>query len=143
MAAANNWFELSRRQLVVLELILAGRSNNGIAGDLKISLRAVEIHITLIYRKMDISKGPDVNCRVTALGRVLRALIAEEHLKLMQEDAELTERLCKKLSLRTANQAQEKKERIEHVHSGSNGYSARVRPATLLEELRALQQVND
>ena len=48
-------FELSDRELEVLELLARGDSNNGIAERLHISVNTVKSHIKRIYKKLEIS----------------------------------------------------------------------------------------
>ena len=47
---------LTRREVEVLRLIAAGKSNQGIAGELVLSIRTVERHVTNSYRKIN-AKG--------------------------------------------------------------------------------------
>jgi len=62
---------LTDREREVLELVAAGRSNRVIAEELFMSIRAVEKHITAIFRKFDIFDDPDGNRRVRAVLRYL------------------------------------------------------------------------
>jgi DNA-binding NarL/FixJ family response regulator len=57
---------LSPRELDVLELVAAGRSNASIQRQLKISLAAVDNAIQSIYAKLDIPRGADETPRVHA-----------------------------------------------------------------------------
>ena len=50
---------LSRREVDVLRLIVAGRSNRDIAADLFISTRTAERHIENLYRKLDVHNRTD------------------------------------------------------------------------------------
>jgi len=45
----------SAREREVIRLLVAGRSNDEIAGQLKISRKTVEFHLTNIYRRYDLS----------------------------------------------------------------------------------------
>jgi ATP/maltotriose-dependent transcriptional regulator MalT len=56
---------LSRRELEVLALIAQGRGNTEIAGDLVLSIRTVERHISSIYEKLNLS-GPTARAAATA-----------------------------------------------------------------------------
>jgi DNA-binding NarL/FixJ family response regulator len=58
--------DLSLRELDVLELIADGLSNRGIATTLKLSIKAVERHITAIFRKLELADQTLVDRRVTA-----------------------------------------------------------------------------
>lgn len=58
--------ELSARELEVLELVAAGRSNPGIAAELVISRRTVEAHLRSIFTKLGIAADPNGNQRVLA-----------------------------------------------------------------------------
>jgi DNA-binding NarL/FixJ family response regulator len=61
------------REREVLELMAQGRSNQGIADRLVISERAVQKHITSIFRKLGLSTGGDDHRRVLAVLAFLRS----------------------------------------------------------------------
>ena len=50
---------LTRREVEVLRLIAAGRSNRAIGGELALSVRTVERHITNLYGKIDAANRAD------------------------------------------------------------------------------------
>ncbi|MGX7828871.1 response regulator transcription factor [Actinokineospora sp. 24-640] len=54
---------LTERESDVLRLMAEGRTNNGIAGELFVSAKAVEKHIASIFTKLDISGDPTVHHR--------------------------------------------------------------------------------
>jgi DNA-binding NarL/FixJ family response regulator len=58
--------DLSLRELDVLELIADGLSNRSIAGTLNLSIKAVEKHVTAIFRKLELADQTRVDRRVTA-----------------------------------------------------------------------------
>jgi DNA-binding NarL/FixJ family response regulator len=58
--------ELTPRELEILALIAAGRSNTAIAETLVVTKRAVERHINAIFRKLELEESEDVSRRVTA-----------------------------------------------------------------------------
>ncbi len=64
---------LSGREREVLELMAEGRSNHAIAGDLFISERAVEKHVTNIFSKLDLPPAEQDHRRVLAVLRFLHA----------------------------------------------------------------------
>jgi ATP/maltotriose-dependent transcriptional regulator MalT len=55
---------LSQRELEVLRLVAAGRSNREIAGELVLSVRTVERHITNLYAKIDARGKADATAYV-------------------------------------------------------------------------------
>lgn len=59
--------QLTDRELEVLSLVAAGRSNAGIAEELVISRRTVDAHLRAIFTKLDIVAAPDGNQRVLAV----------------------------------------------------------------------------
>ena len=60
--------ELTPRELDVLELMAQGRSNRGIAGELVVSVAAVERHVTGIFSKLGLhDSGVDQHRRVLAV----------------------------------------------------------------------------
>ena len=58
---------LTDRELEVLTLMAAGRTNAGIALRLYVSERAVEKHCTAIFRKLGLNEELDINQRVAAV----------------------------------------------------------------------------
>jgi DNA-binding NarL/FixJ family response regulator len=65
--------DLTRRERQVLELIAEGRSNAGIAGELVVSVAAVERHVTGIFEKLGLRQSPQAHRRVLAVLTYLRA----------------------------------------------------------------------
>jgi DNA-binding NarL/FixJ family response regulator len=65
--------ELSPRERQVLELMAEGRSNNGIGGQLVITERAVEKHVTSIFAKLRLPPTSSDSRRVLAVLTYLRA----------------------------------------------------------------------
>lgn len=57
---------LTPRELEILALIAAGRSNSAVATQLHITLRAVERHVNTILSKLDLPKSTRFNRRVQA-----------------------------------------------------------------------------
>jgi DNA-binding NarL/FixJ family response regulator len=58
---------LTPRELEILELISAGKSNTAIADQLSVMERTIESHIARIFTKLGLSPGPDANRRVLAV----------------------------------------------------------------------------
>jgi len=65
--------DLTLRETDVLEQLAYGRSNRGIAGELYLSVKAVEKHVTTIFRKLELVDRDLVDRRVTAALTYLRA----------------------------------------------------------------------
>jgi DNA-binding NarL/FixJ family response regulator len=63
--------DLSPREREVLGLMAEGRSNQGIAAELVVSVGAVERHITSIFSKLDLPAVPEDHRRVLAVLRFL------------------------------------------------------------------------
>ena len=63
---------LTERERQVLGLMAEGKTNRGIAGELFVSERAVERHVTAIFGKLDLSAGGDDHRRVLAVLAFLR-----------------------------------------------------------------------
>jgi len=63
---------LTPREREVLSLMAEGRTNRAIAGELNVSERAVERHVTAIFGKLDLSAGGDDHRRVLAVLAFLR-----------------------------------------------------------------------
>lgn len=49
VAIVNERWQLTPRQIEVVELLARGKSNSEIAGELKISERTVEVHLTAVF----------------------------------------------------------------------------------------------
>ena len=64
---------LTPREGQVLALIAEGRSNNGIAHELVVTVAAVERHVTSIFDKLGLHQSPDQHRRVLAVLTYLRA----------------------------------------------------------------------
>jgi DNA-binding NarL/FixJ family response regulator len=64
---------LTPREREVLGLMAEGRTNAAIAGELVISERAVEKHVTSIFGKLDLAASPEDHRRVLAVLRFLEA----------------------------------------------------------------------
>jgi DNA-binding NarL/FixJ family response regulator len=65
--------ELTPREREVLELMAEGRSNQGIADKLVISLRAVEKYVSSIFGKLGLPSGATDSRRVLAVLLYLRS----------------------------------------------------------------------
>jgi DNA-binding NarL/FixJ family response regulator len=65
--------ELTPREREVLELMAEGRSNNAIAGQMIVTERAVEKHVTSIFGKLGLPPAPEDHRRVLAVLTFLRA----------------------------------------------------------------------
>ncbi|HEY2239595.1 MAG TPA: response regulator transcription factor [Streptosporangiaceae bacterium] len=65
--------DLTRREREVLALIAEGRSNAGIAGELVVSVAAVERHVTGIFDKLGLRQAADAHRRVLAVLTYLQA----------------------------------------------------------------------
>ncbi|MET0997910.1 MAG: response regulator transcription factor [Marmoricola sp.] len=57
---------LTIREVEVLEQIATGLSNKAVAEELQITVKAVENHVTSIFRKLDLTHRADMHQRVTA-----------------------------------------------------------------------------
>ena len=64
---------LSGREKEVLGLMAEGRTNRAIAGELYVSERSVERHVTSIFNKLDLPAGEEDHRRVLAVLAYLRA----------------------------------------------------------------------
>ena len=64
---------LSGREKEVLGLMAEGRTNRAIAGELYVSERSVERHVTSIFSKLDLPAGEEDHRRVLAVLAYLRA----------------------------------------------------------------------
>jgi DNA-binding NarL/FixJ family response regulator len=67
---------LTGRELEVLEQMATGRSNAAIAGQLYLSERAIEKHISSLFQKLGLPAEGDVNRRVAAVLAFLKATAA-------------------------------------------------------------------
>ena len=65
--------DLTPREVDVLELIARGLSNRGIAGELHLSVKGIEKHVTTIFRKLDMPGDSPIDRRVTAALVFLRS----------------------------------------------------------------------
>ena len=65
--------ELTPRERDVLELMAEGRSNQGIAEELVITLRSVEKYVSSIFTKLGLPASTDDHRRVLAVLAFLRA----------------------------------------------------------------------
>ncbi|MGA2835672.1 MAG: response regulator transcription factor [Acidimicrobiales bacterium] len=65
--------DLTAREIDVLEQIAYGLSNRGIAAELHLSVKAIEKHVTTIFRKLALVDQTVVDRRVTAALTFLRA----------------------------------------------------------------------
>ena len=63
---------LTEREREVLGLMAEGRTNRAIAGELSVSERAVERHVTAIFAKLDLTAGAGDHRRVLAVLAYLR-----------------------------------------------------------------------
>ena len=63
--------ELTPREREVLGLMAEGRSNAAIAGEMVVTERAVEKHVTGIFSKLDLPTSSDDHRRVLAVLRYL------------------------------------------------------------------------
>jgi ATP/maltotriose-dependent transcriptional regulator MalT len=61
------YFNLSRRELQVLELLAQGYSNAAICRQFWLTTKTVETHIRSIYAKLDLPADDEVNRRVKAV----------------------------------------------------------------------------
>jgi DNA-binding NarL/FixJ family response regulator len=71
--AASPLAGLTPREVAVLEQMATGRSNSSIAGQLFLSERAVEKHISSVFQKLNLPPEGDVNRRVAAVLAFLKA----------------------------------------------------------------------
>jgi DNA-binding NarL/FixJ family response regulator len=64
--------DLTPRERQVLELMAEGRSNQGIADELVVTVSAVERHVTSIFGKLDLRQAPEDHRRVLAVLEFLK-----------------------------------------------------------------------
>ena len=64
--------ELTTREREVLGLMAEGRSNQGIAEALTVTVAAIERHVTSIFAKLDLRQAPEDHRRVLAVLQYLR-----------------------------------------------------------------------
>ena len=70
---ANPLDRLTPREHEVLALIAEGRSNAGIAGELVVTVAAVERHVTGIFDKLGLPRSAEAHRRVLAVLTYLQA----------------------------------------------------------------------
>lgn len=46
--------DLTPRELQILQLVISGKTNKGIAGEMRVSAKTVEFHLENIYRKIGV-----------------------------------------------------------------------------------------
>jgi DNA-binding CsgD family transcriptional regulator len=61
---------ISNRELEVLELLAAGRSNKEIAGKLSVSPNTVKTHVARLYEKLEVSRRTQAILRARELGMI-------------------------------------------------------------------------
>jgi len=64
--------QLTPKEREVLSLMAEGRSNQGIADHLVVTVAAVERHVTAIFQKLDLRQVPEDHRRVRAVLEYLR-----------------------------------------------------------------------
>jgi DNA-binding NarL/FixJ family response regulator len=64
--------ELTPRERTVLSLMAEGRSNQGIADELIVTVSAVERHVTNIFGKLGLRTAPEDHRRVLAVLQYLK-----------------------------------------------------------------------
>ena len=64
---------LTKRETEVLSLIAEGYSNAGVAGELVVTVAAVERHVTSIFDKLGLQQSPDQHRRVLAVLNYLQS----------------------------------------------------------------------
>jgi len=69
--------DLTPREIDVLELMARGLSNRGIAGELTLSVKGIEKHVTTIFRKLALTDQSFIDRRVTAALTFVRS---QDHL---------------------------------------------------------------
>jgi DNA-binding NarL/FixJ family response regulator len=74
--------DLTPREIDVLELMARGLSNRGIAGELALSIKGIEKHVTTIFRKLALTDQSFIDRRVTAALTFLRS---QDHQYLVTE----------------------------------------------------------
>jgi DNA-binding CsgD family transcriptional regulator len=68
--AAQETLGISARELEVLELLAAGRSNKEIAGRLDVSPNTVKTHIAKLFEKLEVSRRTEAISRARELGMI-------------------------------------------------------------------------
>jgi DNA-binding CsgD family transcriptional regulator len=68
--AAQETLGISARELEVLELLAAGRSNKEIAGRLEVSPNTVKTHIAKLFEKLEVSRRTEAILRARELGMI-------------------------------------------------------------------------
>lgn len=61
---------ISERELEVLELLAAGRSNKEIAGQLNLSPNTVKTHVARLYEKLDVGRRTEAILKARELGMI-------------------------------------------------------------------------
>jgi ATP/maltotriose-dependent transcriptional regulator MalT len=61
---------ISERELEVLELLAAGRSNKEIAGQLNVSPNTVKTHVARLYEKLEVGRRTEAILRARELGMI-------------------------------------------------------------------------
>jgi DNA-binding CsgD family transcriptional regulator len=68
--AAQDTLGISARELEVLELLAAGRSNKEIAGRLEVSPNTVKSHVAKLYEKLEVRRRTEAILRARELGMI-------------------------------------------------------------------------
>jgi ATP/maltotriose-dependent transcriptional regulator MalT len=68
--AAQETLGISARELEVLELLAAGRSNKEIAGRLAVSPNTVKTHVAKLYEKLEVKRRTEAILRARELGMI-------------------------------------------------------------------------
>jgi DNA-binding CsgD family transcriptional regulator len=68
--AAQESLGISVRELEVLELLAAGRSNKEIAGRLEVSPNTVKTHVAKLFEKLEVSRRTEAILRARELGMI-------------------------------------------------------------------------
>jgi DNA-binding CsgD family transcriptional regulator len=68
--AAQDTLGISARELEVLELLAAGRSNKEIAGRLDVSPNTVKTHLAKLYEKLEVKRRTEAILRARELGMI-------------------------------------------------------------------------
>jgi len=70
LAAKSEDFGISQREYEVLELLVAGHSNQEIADQLHISITTVKSHVSSIYQKLDVQRRTQAVQKARQLGLI-------------------------------------------------------------------------
>jgi ATP/maltotriose-dependent transcriptional regulator MalT len=68
--AAQETLRISARELEVLELLAAGRSNKEIANRLEVSPNTIKTHIAKLFEKLEVSRRTEAILRARELGMI-------------------------------------------------------------------------